>query len=808
MQVIIIKHYHEQADVVEYPCMHWLIDAADGGAAERMLQRARELTGERRRVWWLTLPSNRSFAQRRLAGAGALLGAEVLHFQQVHQRILAQTGRTGEFVSTGLRVALVGEVLRDRSRSKLPAPGEARLFARAIAELKRFEVAPGEVPVACAESRRLQQVYEAYEHAKGDALDPDDVARLAANLVAQGDWRRETDAVFVAGFWELSPLALSLLAALERAGVEVWASLPEPPAATEDPPQKPSKVEVWRAENPVHELRWVLAALKRDLLVAGLDPLELALVVPSERLEATKMLAREYDLYLMDETYHAPTEEEAGKLLVDLLRFPDHPTAEGLFLFEELAPLGREALARGLAGLDAIQKLARELDAERGGGLSTALESVLGRLDPLADAPADEEARRAHLLAWAERLVASRPPLAQSRWREVFLLRAREALKAGGPEGFRAWWAGLLERVRVRTRHQGGVALLSPREVSGRRYRKAYVLGASEGVYTLDDREDYFIPEENRYPWAEVFARVYAQHGMLPRRLRGRDVHLWRSLRALADEVVVTFPEADGGRPLEPERDLVAGCEAQAMGPVPLVSRALSREGSGYRAPRGDTPLPPPRHLSQVYHFDRSYGGCGFRAWMEAREGLLPEEGKRPEWYTALQRLAEAKRAGDLPKPEELAPWGMTPEQFEHLTFFPGVPVGELVVHVHAGERDGRTARIYRFGEEARSEREAQQLFRGRWAEFIVAGAYLRSGFAAELWYWPLGGPPLRAYSVDPERDREGWVRRFEKMAADRLQRAKNALERWNAARAEALPGWHCRTCPYADVCRKDEVEA
>ncbi|WP_457633547.1 PD-(D/E)XK nuclease family protein [Oceanithermus desulfurans] len=787
--------------------MHWLIDAADGGASERMLERARELTAQKRRVWWLTLPSNRNFALRRLAARGATLGAEAVHFQQVHQRVLAQAGRTGTFLSTGLRVARVGEALRELAGGRMPAPGEARLFARAIAELKRFEVAPEEVPVGDGESRRLQRVYAAYERAKGEALDPDDVARLAADLVAEGAWRPETDAVFAAGFWELSPLALSLLTAMERAGVEVWASLPEPPGPAEDPPRLPAAVAVWRAENPVHELRWVLAEIKRDLLVGGFDPLELALVVPPERLEATKMLAREYDLYLMDETYHAPSEEEPGKLLVDLLRFPDHPTAEGLFLFEELAPLGRAALARGLAGLDAIRKLARQLDEAEGGRLAPTLEAVLASLDPLAGAPAEDAARRAHLLAWAERLVDGRPLLAQSRWREVFLLRAREALEAGGPEGFRAWWAGLLERVRLRARRPGGVALLSPREVSGRRYRKAYVLGASEGVYTLDEREDYFIPEEARRPWSEVFERIYAERGVLPRRLRGRDVHLWRSLRALADEVVISYPEADGGRPLEPERDLVGADEPRPMGPVPLVSRALSREGSGYRAPREGVPLPAPSGLSQVYRFERSYGGCGFRSWLEAREGLRPDEDERPEWYRALERLAEAKREGRAPDPEVLARWGMTPARFERLTFFPGVSFGELTVHVHAGEREGRTARVYRFGEEPLTEAEVRERLRDRWAEFIVAGTYLRRGYAVELWYWPLGGPPVRGYGADPQRDRESWVRKFQEMADQRRRWAERALERWRAARAEAVPGWHCRSCPFADVCRKDEVE-
>ena len=782
--------------------MNWLTWAADGGAAEQMLARVRELCAERRRVWWLTLPSSRNYVLRRLAERGAALGVEAVHFQQVHQRVLAQSGRTGPLVSTGMRVARVGEAIAAVER-RPPLPGEARLFARAIAELKRFEVPPAEVPQLDRESARLRDVYEAYERAKGDALDPDDVARLAADLAAAGRWAPEADAVFAAGFWELSPLALSLLVAMEKAGLEVWASLPEPPAEAAIPPAQPARVQAWRAQNPVHELRWVLAAIKRDLLLGGYAPLDLALVVPSERLEAAKMLAREYDLYLMDETYHAPTEEEAGKLLVELLRFPDHPTAEGLFLFEELAPLGRAALARGLAGLDALRKLADELDAGSGGGLAAALERRLEALDPLADAPEDVGALEAHLLAWAERLLDERPLLAESRWREAFLLRAREALEAGGPQGFRAWWAGLLERVRLRVRHRGGVSLLSPREVSGRRYPKAYVLGASEGAYSLGEREDYFVPEEARRPWAEVFARVYSERGVLPRHLRGRDLHLWRVLRGLAAEVVISFPEADGGRPLEPERDLVHGLEVRAMGPVPLVSRALSREGAGYAAPRADRPLPPPNGLGQVYRFDRRYGGCGFRVWLEAFEGVRPEEAEEEEgWYPVFARLAAAKSDPAGPAAEDLAAFGMSRAVWERLSFFPSVSFEGVKVTVHAGERQGKTAYVHRFGRPVAGLEEAREEIKDRWAEFIVADQYLQRGYRVELVYWPLGGAPIHAYGAGPGAT---W---FEKMIKMRKERARRALERYRKARAEAAPGWHCRTCPYADVCRKDEVEA
>ena len=787
--------------------MKWLRDGGDGGASEAMMERARELLHGRKRVWWVTLPSARNRTMRRLAAGGGLLGVEVAHFQRVRQRILAQTATSGRFISSGMRVARVAAALEEVRRGP-PRPGEARLFASAIAELKRFEVGPEDVPLPDAEAEALAEVYRTYERIKGEELDPDDVARLAVDLVASGRWRPEADAVFVAGFWEIAPVTFSLLMALEeKAGLEVWVSLPEPPDGAEPTPALPAEVSVWRAENPVHELRWLLAQIKRDLLVEGRDPLELALVVPPARLEAVKMLAREYDLYLMDETYHGLAEEEAGKLLVDLLSFADHPTAEGLFLFPELAPLGRAALSYGLAGHDALGKLAEQLDEGGEDGLAAALERILRELDPTADLPEDEDEARRHVLAWAEDLLAGRPQLAGSPWRDAFMLRAREALEAGGPHGFRRWWLGMLQRVRAHARQRGGVALLTQREVSGRRYQRAYVLGAVEGAYTVSEREDYFIAEEARHPWPEVFARIYKEKGVLPRHLRGRDVLLWRRLRNLADEVIITYPEADAGQPLKPELDLVKGVTPQPMGEAPLVSRALSRAGGGWRASNGGLPLPPPRSLNGVYSFERHFGGCGFRAWLETQEGLLPEE-PYPErgWYYWLSRLSEAARRGEEPPAEALAAFRMSRAEWQGLTFFPSTDFLGVPVYVHAGAREGRVARIYRFGDEGIGEKEARKLLRERWAEFIFAGRYLDSGYGVELWFWPHGERPLLAYSAVPGKDSESWLSKFGEMIERSRARARKALERYGQASVEPQPGWHCRNCPFADICRKEEL--
>jgi len=238
------------------------------------------------------------------------------------------------------------------------------------------------------------------------------------------------------------------------------------------------------------------------------------------------------------------------------------------------------------------------------------------------------------------------------------------------------------------------------------------------------------------------------------------------------------------------------------MGPVPLVSRALSREGAGYRAPQAALPLPEPTSLGRVYAFDRRYGGCGFRAWLEDFEGLRPEDEEGRGWYPAFRRLAAAKADPAGPAAEDLAAFGMSRAVWERLSFYPSVSFEGVKVTVHAGEREGRTAYIHRFGGPVAGREEAREEFKERWAEFIVAEQYLQHGYRVELVYWPFGGAPINAYGADPG---QGW---FTNMIKTRKERAQRALKRYRQARAEAVPGWHCRSCPFADVCRKDEVEA
>ena len=353
-----------------------LVGPPGSGKTTRLLQAALDATRAGQRVWWVGLPSQRSYVYTRATAGGAVLGLEFLSSQQVYYRLLAAALKLKPLlVGTG-RIALVGEALLSMY-GELPAPGEARLFTRAIAEAKRFGLEPHTVPQTDRESERLRDVFRAYEQLKGERWDYDDFRREAFLLASQNGAKPEADLLIVDGFRELGPLELGLYGALSRQ-TEVWVSLPEAPpglAPTETlAPRVSSRTTVHYAANPVAEARWVLRAVKRDL-AEGADPLSLAVILPEADVRAFAVLADEYGVPLMDETPKALADSPGGRLLLDLLELPDYPTPSRLLAIPELVPLANAALKRNLGGREALTLLAKEL------GLARPLSLWLARLE-------------------------------------------------------------------------------------------------------------------------------------------------------------------------------------------------------------------------------------------------------------------------------------------------------------------------------------------------------------------------------------------------------------------------------------------
>src|SRR5690606_12581726 len=103
-----------------------------------MVDLARTACQAGRRVWWIGLPAQRAGVFRRVTGdAFTALGLEVMSSQQMYYRLL--TGP--DFVDLKPLVVGTARLVRvaaalAESVGGLPSPGEAKLFAAAIAEAK------------------------------------------------------------------------------------------------------------------------------------------------------------------------------------------------------------------------------------------------------------------------------------------------------------------------------------------------------------------------------------------------------------------------------------------------------------------------------------------------------------------------------------------------------------------------------------------------------------------------------------------------------------------------------------------------
>jgi len=789
------------------------------GKTTRLLEVAGEFLRQRKRVWWIALPSQRAYVYRRATEKGAILGLEVLTSQQLYYRILAASFGLRPILTGPGRVALAGEALISGD-GPLPSPGEARLFARAIAEAKRNGVKPAEVPPISTEARRLQHVYARYEELKGywGRWDYDDFRSAASELLESGQAKIEADLVIVDGFRELSVLELQVLQALSRR-IPVWVGLPEvPPGFSADQTLVPRFIhnQTYRAQNPVSEARWVLRSIKRDLAL-GISPLEIAVLSPESRIPALLTLADEYGIPLVDQTANTAAETPEGRLLLELLDLPDHPTPTELLAVPDLAPLGRIALERTLVGREAITRLAGEI------GMGDVWAAWLERLEPKGNG-----------LEWATELLDSLPEVRHSPRRATLMERAREAHRiATGPD-FRHWWAALLAETYEPHRPPGGVALLTPTLASGQRWKKLYLTYAVEGAYGTGEREDYFIPEELRVSLEEVIKQVLAKNrpaavpeispggrmavrpynrsegeihdsvkqrsASFPRRFLGRDRLLLSELKTRAEEVIVTYPEASQEGPLEPEPALVQG-KPTYLPKLPPGSALEIVQSTRYQAPLSLAILG-----KATLEALRRYSDCSLRYWAEE---LLPYQDEEA-WWTALVR--------ELRKAEKLVPARLEIlcRQFplaegwlrHYQTELNGLNLGfrlegmGMEAQMDAVRRSGSEAHLYRFTEPDLHPEDAEQLVRGRWSERWAA-AYLLESFKGRiqkvyLWAWPMLGEPVLVYDKPIEKV---WV-----ALENLVTKAKEAHSRYKAGVVEPNPGFRCRDCRVSDICREGRI--
>ncbi len=771
----------------------WSVNLLTGppgaGKTTKLLGVARRAAHRGERVWWVGLPSQRAYVYRRLAEEGAVLGLEFLSSQQVYYRLLAHALKLKPLVVGTGRIALVGEALK-KLRNELPSPGEARLFTRAVAEAKRFGLTWREVEVHDEETARFRAVLRLYEALKGETWDYDDFRLEALHLALSGDAEPEADLIVVDGFRELGPLELELYKALAQT-TDVWLSLPDAPPGEEASERveraSTCNVQTHRAPNPVAESRWLLRALKRDL-ANGYDALDLAVILPEREVRAFLSLADEYGVPTMDETPKALAETPQGRLLLDLLELPDYPTASRLLAIPELAPLAKAALTRGVAGREALTLLAQEV------GESERWRAWLGRLD----VPDGE-------LAWAQDLVESLPEFgvnaARFDWgsfKDHALERAKEAAQLAKGAQFRAWWGALLQETFLFSRPKGGVALLTAKLASGRRFRRVYVAHAVEGAYTVGEAEDYFTPEEKRGSLEAIFS---PERGAgLPKRFLGRDALLFAELLTRGDEVVVTYPEADQGGPLVPEPALVGA----ACAPLPAVaagSRLELHQASPFDPSFKAVRLGSPRVQALA-----RYAACGFRYWAERR--VAQED--LPWWRALVRDLREVRklnvaRLGALQaRYPEAAAWLATIEEtLLPLTYGVALPEGSSgpFALLDAAGRSGQEMRLYTFvqpGPWTQADAEAWVRKPHRWNELWAAGhlidTYGPRISGVRLYLLPVLGEPVDVFGAP--------ISYVWRQIASRQQKASRAFVRFEGGDVTPRPGFVCRECRVFDLCR------
>jgi ATP-dependent helicase/nuclease subunit B len=798
-----------------------LVAPPASGKTSYLIELARETALSGKRVWWVGLPSQRSYVYRRATEKGAVLGLEFLSSQQVYYRFLANALKLKPLVVGTGRLALVGEALKEL-RQELPAPGEARLFAQAIAEIKRFGLDYKGIAGNDEESKRLRDVFRRYEAVKGDKWDYDDFRLEAFNFAECMEKKPEAELIIVDGFREIGPLELRIYKALAKHTV-VWLSLPQAPPnevptqgnefieeqrrlrfhrmfSAQEPSERTEPMAVahivpytraifYRAPNPVSESRWVLRSLKKDL-AEGMDSLDLAVILPEREVKAFISLADEYGVPLMDETPKALADTIPGRLLLDLLELPDYPTASKLLAIPELAPLANQALNKGIGGLEAINVLAAELE------LGSVWQKWFGVLQGAEDNP----------LEWAEQLLETTLPelrkdllkdLSWEAFKKQALQRAKEASSLGKGASFRAWWGALLQESFMFDQPKGGVALVTATLVSGRQFQKAYLMHAVEGAYTVGEGEDYFIPEEYRGSLETSFARLG-----LPKRFLGRDQFLYAELLTRAKEMVITFPEADQGGPLVPEVGLIDLSKAERLPLLPAASRLELPSSSSYRADFKFL-----KHGSISLQKLQRYDQCGFRYWAEER---IKNNDPLPWWRKMLDEMRDYKRLnvarfevlkGSYP---EAAVWlNDYAEKLEGLQFGETVSQEEdgFRAYIDAVVRSGNEIHFYRFVEPGliKTTAEAAEYIDGRWNELWSTGNILERYKGriskVQVWIWPILAEPIACY--------DGGITYLWKRIATCQKKVASAYERFASGDTLPKPGFHCRECNVFDVCRE-----
>jgi ATP-dependent helicase/nuclease subunit B len=789
------------------------------------------------RVIVLTLPSQRLFWLEGLASLGSSLGVEVTNLQNLCYRMLDRLGSNKAVVLHPGRVALTARALEfvlDRAIQ----PGEARLYAQAIAEAKRALFVPRAANEVFQDTLAL--VYAKYQELllSEGLQDLDDVRLRAAELLNANPLALGAHLV-IDGYRALNPSEFKAIKALCGGAISTLLTLPsgapdnhheswahplrlaelrviqealgaklERLEASGKPwAGLPKSVQLRASANPVSEARAALRQVKTWLL-EGIHASKIALLVPSHvSARVLEALAREYHLPLAPESLGGLLESAFGRVLEAALIAParDFPAPELRVLalvFPELERLADALEKQGLhGGSSAYRNLLTEFNAAW---------LVLDDLKIWFLPP------EKGFVAWFEVLLERLIPSAS--WLEAARVLAREAARllpaSGSGLEFAQWLHTLLQASALPHPDAArGVAVLTPAEASGRRFQKVMVLGATEGAYQNLESEDFFIPEDNRL----AFEKLLQESNLyLPLRMNGlADSTLYDALTRADEELIISFPKAERGASLASHPRLARlglSFEPELRQTAGLLELAHTQNKS------------PPAPTNGVFHTSPRFkpftateleavARCGLRAWAgrllpkAADLNLLPSvvlrNLRRSHKEATLQERAPSSLQTNLERfdPSFLALLEAQLEPVSPTNLQPFYHTSKGIEFVLDGlirrnDPSGKVKQleIYRLVENLDSAWEDYRdtnRHREWWFADIAIESGVRVAFCA----------------IDPQGNRKNIMnpaseksqkRRFE--SRHLLEKARTDLEQ---GLVRATTGFHCRSCQYQDLCRE-----
>lgn len=674
-------------------------------------------------------------------------------------------------------------------------PASAEPYAQAIDRLRYAGIEPGDLPDAGTPPRtQLQDAYRRYrEQVEPRYADRHDLRHAAQAALAADD--APLPPLFVDGYLDLHPAEQALLAGYARRAETTLASEEIPSGLTPDrhealPPRTAPAPQRYRPDNPVREIDWILDDVTHHL-AHGLPPREALLIGPDDALAEVEALARLRELPVQRARPRPVTETAAGRLLARLLRLPSDTGPDTLYAVPELAPLARAMDGRRVHGPAAAAALAPGLAQD------ATLHAWLERLTP-PSGEAERATWRSELLASLERLdpsLADAPHTAATR--RALYASAQAAHVAPPHADPAAWWLALLARTPVATHDPHALTLATPREAEGLRVERAYLLRATSDAQREGERDDpFFAP------------RHHAPSGPLPawphRSQRRRRAHLL----ARGATTIVTSPAAGEGGPytpdaiLAPEGSLASLPDSEKSAPQPPVPTV------GRNGPPTPVQVEVSRDPVRVRTLEHTHT-CGFRAHFthHARDDGARE---REPWLALLGELAGggasrgARRDGLARDYPMFAPWldahAATLARFVPATRLPAPHDGvNAYVKPHGVTfvlpRNGSPlpTRLYatwllapgtHYDEETLEKRRNETL---EWRVAEGALAQIAPFALASTLAWPVGGKPIPLTPAG--RD----------LNPKELQTME---QRYRSGDATPVPGWHCRNCRLADLCR------